>query len=171
MVKELIDSWKNIFNFRGRARRREYWVTQLWLLSILILVSVCSGMMQYIPEGESEAAHIVFGIVMMLAAAIFLIVLIGLVIMGISLRIRRCHDIGMSGWVYLLCMIGMLCFGIGAIVWLVLCCLDSKDDNKWGPNPKKTGEIYSAGSIVLAIVVFVAAIILFQVVVSVLHLF
>lgn len=131
MIKEFIGSCKNIFNFRGRARRREYWIAQLWLMSILLLDSVLAGMMQYIPEGESEAAQIVCGIGMILAAIVFLVVLIGLAIMGISLSIRRCHDIGMSGWVYLLCMIG---------------------------------------SIVLAIVVFVASIILFQIVVSVLHL-
>ncbi|MCI7322687.1 MAG: DUF805 domain-containing protein [Lachnospiraceae bacterium] len=170
MVKEFIGSCKNIFNFHGRARRREYWVTQLWLWSILLLDGILALVMQYIPEEGSEAAQIVWGIGMILAVIVFLVVLIALVIMSISLSIRRCHDIGMSGWIYLLCKIGSLCCGIGSIAWLVLCCFDSKDDNKWGPNPKKADANYSAGSIVLGIVVFVASIILFQVLVSVFHL-
>lgn len=45
MVKEFIGSCKNIFNFHGRARRREYWVTQLWLWSILLLDGILALVM------------------------------------------------------------------------------------------------------------------------------
>ena len=71
MVKEFIGSCKNIFNFHGRARRREYWVTQLWLWSILLLDGILALVMQYIPEEGSEAAQIVWGIGMILAVCIF----------------------------------------------------------------------------------------------------
>jgi hypothetical protein len=39
--------------------------------------------------------------------------------------------------VYLLCMLDSFFCRIGAIVWLVFCCLDFKQDNQLGPNPQK----------------------------------
>ena len=91
----------------------------------------------------------------------------------ISLSVRRCHDIGLSGWVYPLCMIGNICCGLGSVVWLVLCFFDSKEDNKWGPNPKSPeNNIYSGyGSIILSVIMYIALHVIFVVGILVLYFY
>lgn len=162
MLQEFISSWKNIFNFHGRTCRREYWLTDLWILSILLLGGSLCFLFGLIPTPEYTLMGIVCLIGMILFELVFFVTMICAVIVKISMSVRRCHDIGLSGWIYLLCQIGFFC-GIGTIVWLVLCCLDSKEDNRWGENPKKADDNNSVGSIVLAIGVFVVSIILFTV--------
>jgi len=55
---------------------------------------------------------------------------------NIALAIRRLHDTGRSGWVYLLCCIGSCCCGIGLIVFIIFMCLPSiPGPNQYGPNP------------------------------------
>jgi uncharacterized membrane protein YhaH (DUF805 family) len=51
---------------------------------------------------------------------------------AIGVAVRRLHDIGKSGWWYLLVFIPF----IGAIVLLVFFVMDSKEENLYGPNPK-----------------------------------
>lgn len=57
---------------------------------------------------------------------------------GIAVTIRRLHDIGKSGWWYLLNFVPF-----GAFVILYFICLDSEPtDNQYGPNPKFSGDKY-----------------------------
>ena len=52
---------------------------------------------------------------------------------ALSLVVRRLHDVGKSGWFYLIILIPI----IGVIWLLVLYCTEGqKQDNKWGPDPK-----------------------------------
>lgn len=99
----------NYVNFKGRARRSEYW----W--AILFVNIITFGVGNLLPE----------------AAGIWMLVT---VLPCMSLFVRRLHDIGLSGWFYLLSFIPFL-----GMYW---CCLDSKDDNKWGPNPKRVSSGY-----------------------------
>ena len=49
--------------------------------------------------------------------------------------VRRLHDVGKSGWMYLIILIPL----IGIIWFLVLLVKDSQEgENKYGPNPKAT---------------------------------
>ena len=97
----------NYVNFNGRARRSEYW----WAILFVNIISV--GLGNLLPE----------------AASIWILVTF---LPSMSLFVRRLHDIGLSGWFYLLSFIPFL-----GMYW---CCLDSKDDNKWGPNPKRASS-------------------------------
>ena len=94
-------------DFQGRSRRSEYW----WAyLSILILTTI---------------ATVIHGGL----ATIFQLVTI---VPSIAIAVRRLHDIGKSGWWYLI-----LCIpAVGVILMLVWMCTDSTADNQWGPNPK-----------------------------------
>ena len=52
---------------------------------------------------------------------------------GLALVVRRLHDLGKSGWFYLIILFPI----IGALVLLVFFCIEGqKEDNKWGPDPK-----------------------------------
>jgi uncharacterized membrane protein YhaH (DUF805 family) len=52
---------------------------------------------------------------------------------SLAVCVRRLHDIGRSGWWYLIGLIPV----IGWILLIVWFCTDSQPGaNKWGPNPK-----------------------------------
>ncbi len=94
-------------DFTGRASRSEYW----WAFLFSFLVSmVCA----WIP---------VLGKVVMM----------GLMIPGLSIGIRRLHDIGKSwAWIFM----GLIPLA-GFIILIVYYCTDSDGDNLWGPGPRK----------------------------------
>ena len=113
--------WKQYADFSGRARRKEYWIFSLinniiiFFLYILQIVTIESTL------------WLIFPIILFLyAMAVFL--------PGLAVNIRRLHDIGKSGWWYLIYLIPLL----GAIWLTVLMCLDSEPgENQWGENPKE----------------------------------
>ena len=52
---------------------------------------------------------------------------------GLSVAVRRLHDVGKSGWFYLIYFIPII-----GIIWLIVlwCTEGQKQDNNWGPDPK-----------------------------------
>ena len=132
-------SWSRGFNLEGRARRREFWWNFLFYEVISIVLSIAIslfGLILGIIAGP-DAAAIITTITQGLSMIVSLI--IGIVIM-LPLYVRRFHDIGMSGWIYLACIVGSFCCCIGYIVLIVFMCQDSKpEDNQYGPNPKAFG--------------------------------
>ena len=106
--------------FSGRARRQEYWMFVLFNIIACIIVSVISGVLVSV---TNVTAFAYLGTIYSLAV----------LIPGFAVLFRRLHDIGKSGWWWLIGFIPL----IGAIVLLVFCCLDSQPgDNQDGPNPK-----------------------------------
>lgn len=89
-------------DFNGRASRTEFW----WAVLFEVLVgtlSICIPILN-------------------------LIVWAGMLVPCLAIRIRRLHDIGMSGTLMLLVFVP----GIGSIALIVLWCLQSAADNQWG---------------------------------------
>lgn len=124
----------NYANFQGRARRREYWMYTLinsiiqFVLAIPLFGVLMSLGMQtdagMDPSAALTGSTLIF-------AAIYALYALATFIPSLAIAVRRLHDAGFSGWLYLLNFIGL------GIVVLVLCVLDSKPgSNKWGPNPK-----------------------------------
>ena len=94
-------------DFKGRSRRSEYW----WFTLFNIIVS-----------GVLSIALPDFAWIWTLAV----------LIPGLSLCVRRLHDVGKSGWFYLWTLLPLA----GFIIILIQFCKDSTEDNQWGPNPK-----------------------------------
>ena len=119
----------NYTNFSGRARRKEYWMFTLVYVIISTGCTVLDNvlgtvfMMDAGPLGEISMGY---------GWAYTICVLIHF-IPGLALAVRRLHDVGKSGWFYLIFLIPF----IGAVWLLVLFCLEGKkEDNKYGSNPK-----------------------------------
>ncbi|MBL6955981.1 MAG: DUF805 domain-containing protein [Chlorobium phaeobacteroides] len=116
-----LDVLKKYAVFSGRARRKEYWYFYLFNTIIevaLMLVDYMVGW--YSIEGGIGVLSAIY--------------VLGIMIPGIAVSIRRLHDTGRSGWWLL---IGLIPF-IGAIVLLVFMVQDSKPgENEYGPNPKE----------------------------------
>jgi uncharacterized membrane protein YhaH (DUF805 family) len=117
--------WSNYTNFKGRARRSEYWLIQLFLvLSNLAVAAIDLALMngdvdRFIANGGGG----IVGLIWILAT----------IVPAIAVLIRRLHDTNRSGWWALIGLVPLA----GAIVLLVFTVEDSgKGANKFGPSPK-----------------------------------
>ena len=112
---------KQYADFKGRARRKEYWM--------FILFNIIFG-------GIAMILDSVFGIAIegVGYGPLYGVYALVLFIPGLAVVIRRLHDIGKSGWMILVTLIPF----IGAIWILVLMLTDSKPGkNQYGENPKE----------------------------------
>lgn len=114
---------KRYAQFSGRASRREFWGFTLFATGAVVAILFVAWIMFEINEG-------LVGIVLFYLDWIFAI---ALVIPHLSVGVRRLHDIGKSGWLYLISVIPL----IGPIWLIVLCCQASvNEDNQWGGLPE-----------------------------------
>ena len=119
----------NYTNFSGRARRKEYWMFSLVYVIILTGCTVLDNvlgtvfMMDAGPLGEISMGY---GWAYTICALLHFIP-------GLALGVRRLHDLGKSGWFYLILLIPFI-----GVAWLLIifCFEGKKEDNKWGPDPK-----------------------------------
>lgn len=108
-----IGAFKNYVNFKGRARRKEYWMFVLFNFIVALILGIIDGLLQ----------------INILSTIYSLAVLIP----SLALCFRRLHDIGKSGAWILLAFIPL----VGEIVLIVFFCMDSQaGENQYGPNPK-----------------------------------
>lgn len=112
---------KNYATFSGRATRSEFWFFMLFN----IIISICLGIIGLLFDERNVLSGI-------LQAIYSLAVLIP----NIAVASRRLHDINKSGWWQLIIIIPL----IGAILLLIYYCTDSKEDNKYGMNPKQNNS-------------------------------
>jgi len=125
-IRWMLKALKNFADFRGRARRKEYWY---FYLATIILIQI-SRIIIYIINLE----YISYESALPLLSFIALINLM-LLIPICAVGTRRLHDIGRSGWWQLLWFIPV----IGWIVILFFLCKNtSPQNNKWGPPAKVT---------------------------------
>ncbi|MBD3790514.1 MAG: DUF805 domain-containing protein [Campylobacterales bacterium] len=113
--------------FEGRAPRREFWYFVLFSFIISFILGFIEGFLglginMQMPTGETETISI-------------LQILFSLIILlpSIAISIRRLHDIGKSGWWYILGVIPFVNL-IGIFVLLYFFITPSQEgDNEFGP--------------------------------------
>ena len=114
----------NYANFSGRARRKEYWMFTLFFMLFLLVPSFVFGLL--IGMFPSETVLISGGIIL---AALYFIHLVP----ALAVTVRRLHDTGKSGWLYLLALIPY----IGSLIIFIFTVIQGdRGDNKYGPDPK-----------------------------------
>ena len=111
---------RNYAVFRGRARRKEYWMFTLINIIFIIVVSLLDT--------------IIFGIHFDGVGPLYVIYFLGVFIPSLAVLVRRLHDVGKSGWWILIIFIPL----VGAVWLFILTLLDSQPgENKYGSNPKE----------------------------------
>ena len=107
------------FDFNGRSRRMEYWMFVLINSIISVFCILLDSMLGTVWSIGYGPIYIGYGL------AVF--------VPGLAVAIRRLHDIGKSGWYYLLFILPI----IGPI-WLIILFVTEGEqgNNKYGPNPK-----------------------------------
>ena len=108
-------------DFNGRARRKEYWMFTLWNIIFALLASLLD-----------YSFGIVYPLVgygpLYIAYALFVLV------PGIAVAVRRLHDTGKSGWMYLVAFIP-----IAGWIWLLILFVTegNEGNNAYGEDPKQ----------------------------------
>ena len=111
---------KQYADFSGRARRKEYWMFVLFNLLIVIVLKVLDALIGTISDD-------------MRIGVLSGIYTLGVMIPSLAVCVRRLHDIGRSGWYYLIGLIPI----VGGIILLVWFCKEGdRCSNDWGEDPK-----------------------------------
>ncbi len=123
MKKTICEYWlgtfKN-FSFKGRASRKEYW---LWTLLQIIILYVFGTFSVY-----SELKYPNEGILLIYLISIS-ILFFATLWQSIAVCVRRLHDLGHSGWWYLLILIPY----VGIVVILIFMLFKGQpESNKYG---------------------------------------
>ncbi|MEM8859197.1 MAG: DUF805 domain-containing protein [Chloroflexota bacterium] len=116
---------KQYFDFKGRARRKEYWMfTLVNVIIFAILAAIDFTVLGADVETGGMILYPLYALVVMIPS--------------LAVSIRRLHDSGRNGWYILSVFIPI----VGGLVLIYFMVQDSEaGDNKWGPNPKKAPQI------------------------------
>ena len=122
--RTLLHMWKHIFDYRGRASRKEYWIPFLVHAGIMVAALMCLGVSAVLREVSYSAGFSAgrwIAVFFAVAGVVLFLYLIISILPWISLTIRRLHDAGKSGWWTIL----LLVVGIGTVILLFLCSLQT----------------------------------------------
>ena len=120
-------------DFSGRSQRKEYWMFQLFIILVFMLLGIVlsvgggfSGVFDPANGGSPSA-------IIWIVIALFSIFVLALIVPGLAVIVRRLHDQDKSGWFILIQFIPY----IGGIVLFVFMCIEgTKGENRFGPDPK-----------------------------------
>lgn len=122
---------KRYAQFEGRANRREYWMFQLFLLlattavgALSLTVALLAGLV--LEADSSWMAGITIG-----ALALVGLLWLATIVPLIAVTVRRLHDCGQSGWLYLLALVP----GGGLVILIFALLPGTPQDNPYGPVP------------------------------------
>ena len=116
-MKYFLQAFRKYADFKGRARRKEFWY--------FVLIS---GLVQSLFVGFHGSIYGHEKLFDSVASAIFFIP-------TLAVAVRRLHDIGRSGW-----WIVIAPTGIGTVVLFVMMLIEGdRGLNEYGPDPKAIG--------------------------------
>ncbi len=118
-MKLFIHSLKHLFDFQGRASRKEYWLFNFmsWFIPFLL-----TQFLKYIIGVEIEAPddpEFTWGSISGVYFILFVLYFIALIPVSIIIAIRRLHDIGFSGYIMFLLLFPV----VGAMIIFVMTLL------------------------------------------------
>jgi uncharacterized membrane protein YhaH (DUF805 family) len=125
MLSSLIEPFQRMFDYRGRSRRRDYWLFVAWQLPVVFGLMVL-GINVYPKDG---------GMDVLLGAPLVYAAVFGLP--TLALQVRRLHDQDKSGWWLLITLLPYL--GLGWMLYL-MAAQGTWGPNRYGPDPRQLWE-------------------------------
>ena len=127
-MKYYLQALKNYSNFKGRARRKEYWMFTLMYIIILIFATILDNVIGTTFEiaGTNLGYNLGYGWVYLIVGLLHLLP-------SLSLVVRRLHDVGKSGWFYFIILIPVVGF-----IWIFILSIKEGEmgNNFYGSDPK-----------------------------------
>jgi uncharacterized membrane protein YhaH (DUF805 family) len=135
----MFEPLRKFATFRGRARRKEYWLFQLFMmmlsLGFAVWLQAVAG-----PQMDALGPSATLEEILAIPAAqtpLTVLAIVGLLLFlpQLAVSVRRLHDSDKSGWWLLLGLTG-----VGSLVLLIFYLLDgTAGPNRHGPDPKGRG--------------------------------
>ena len=130
-MKWYLKVWKQYADFSGRARRKEFW---MFTLFNMIIVTVAGGIAALLVIMGISTLKTWMPIIGYILLAVLSLYYLAIFIPSLAISVRRLHDIGKSGWWFLIVFVPL----VGWIVLIIFFLFDSQPSaNKWGTNPKE----------------------------------
>lgn len=133
-------------DFKGRSRRKEYWMFALFnliVVSILIGLAIAFAPSTTVSEmttgdgGFQASTNIQTDFSESPASMVFLglysLYVLAILIPSLAVQVRRLHDQDKSGWLLLL---GLIPFVGGFIILVFMLLPGTRGPNRFGPDPK-----------------------------------
>lgn len=115
-----IQALKNYANFEGRARRKEFWMFQLFYILLLIPVAILDT--------------IIFELFDTGMSVLILLYVLFMIIPNLSVLVRRLHDTNNSGWMM---FISLIPFIGGIWLFVIEVTEGTVGPNKYGEDSKR----------------------------------
>jgi uncharacterized membrane protein YhaH (DUF805 family) len=106
MIALMFQPFRRMFDFRGRARRTEYWL--FVLLQLVVFVAAFVAGSNVLPKDDKFES--------LLGLPLLHVAVFGLPML--ALQVRRLHDSDKSGWWVLVSLVPYI--GLGWILWLMV---------------------------------------------------
>ena len=114
----MFEAFKKYAVFQGRATRSEYWLYNL-VVGILSIVAMAADVTLRMADEETGLGPLSF------------MVLLAVIIPGLAVSIRRCHDLDKPGWLLLLAFVPYV--GIGLFIYFAF--PGTAGSNRYGEDP------------------------------------
>jgi uncharacterized membrane protein YhaH (DUF805 family) len=143
--KAIASGFKKCVTFSGRASRSEYWYW--WLFSILMFTAV--SMLMEVPIGDPYTDVVLGRSYVAIQPPIFFyirwfitpVVCLAILVPGLSVSIRRLHDVNHRGWWVIIYFIPYL----GVIILLLwFCDKGTQGINRFGADPLPVSDVQQA---------------------------
>ena len=122
---------KKSFTYRGRARRKEFWMFQLFTTLISWTIPIILGKAAYTLFDSLDIGVAVYGLSFLLYGILSLIA-------NLAVYVRRLHDLNRNGWWLFINVIPF----IGWLLTLIWSLSPSQaGSNRYGPNPKLMEQV------------------------------
>lgn len=123
-MKWYIEAITNYVNFKGRSRRKAYWMFVLMNVIISTLLSMLDYFFDIYVADDVGLISFIYSLFILLPS--------------LAIVVRRLHDTGRSGWWVLISFVPI----VGWIVLLVFMCMDSYyGENQYGECPKQLVDV------------------------------
>jgi len=117
--------FENYANFKGRARRSEYWY--FFLTNFIVQITFLIFFFVFLSMEKPEIGIAFYGLMMLFSLA--------MMIPSLAVGVRRMHDVGKSGW-----------FLLVPVYSLILALTNGNDgQNMYGEDPKGSNEFEQIG--------------------------
>lgn len=127
--------YKNYVNFNGRATRAEYWWPTLMQVIVYVVLIVAFFFIFEDPGFESSEGVETGALIVAIIGSLFFLVNL---LPGISVKVRRFHDLNLTGWLVFVFLVVNIVFPIvefGRMIWFAF--LGTNGPNQYGPDPHR----------------------------------
>ena len=118
----------NYLTIDGRLNRWAYFIKSLKLILMdflaYLFILLCAGMM-----ATDSAVGVLLGVVLMVPVFGFMLAVL---VASVMLGVRRCHDLGHSGWLLLIGLVPVVNFFWALYLWFFP---GTHGENQYGPDP------------------------------------